>query len=62
MSRPYDNPVWKKSNRIGKKEREIENEKGFLRCQTLTCAVRPKVEGCRVKNEGCGIDSEKWRM
>ena len=32
---------------------------GFLRCQTPTPTVRLKVKGCRVKNGGCRIESDK---
>ena len=37
-------------------------QEGFLRCQTPTSTVRLKVEGCRVKNGGCRIESEEWRV
>ena len=47
-------------------EKEESNEEvkqeGFLRCQTPTSTVRLKVEGCRVKNGGCRIESEEWRL
>ena len=33
-------------------------QEGFLLCQTPISTVRQKVEGCRVKNGGCGIESE----
>ena len=41
---------------------ELEEQEGFLPCQTLTSTVRLKVERCRVKNGGCRIKSEKWRV
>ena len=34
-------------------------QEGFLRCQTPTSTLRLKVEGCRVKNGGCRIESEE---
>ena len=36
-------------------------QEGFLQCQTPTPTptVRLKVKGCRVKNGGCGVESEK---
>ena len=37
-------------------------QEGFLRCQTPNSTVRLKVEGCRVKNVGCWIESEEWRV
>ena len=48
-----------KYTRTNKNEKEQE---GFLRCQTPTSAVRLEVEGCRVKNVGWRIESEKWRV
>ena len=40
----------------------VTKQEGFLRCQTLTSAVRLEVEGCRVKNGGWRIESEEWRV
>jgi hypothetical protein len=34
-------------------------QEGFLRCQTPASTVKLKVEGCRVKNGGCWIESEE---
>ena len=35
--------------------RNLYKHKGFLSLQTMLSAVRLMVEGCRVKNEGCGL-------
>ena len=51
----------RKREEVGESERR-ERQEGFLRCQTLTSTVRLKVEGCRVKNGGCRIESEELRV
>ena len=37
-------------------------QEGFHQCQTPTSTVRLKVEEYRVKNGGCRIESEEWRL
>ena len=37
----------------------VGKQEGFLPCQTPTYTIRLKVEGCSVKNGGCGIKSEE---
>ena len=40
----------------------MNKQEGFLWCQTLTSTVRLTVEGCRVRNGGCRIESEEWKV
>ena len=42
--------------------KEPIGQEGFLRYQTPTYTVRLKVEEYRVKNGGCRIESEEWKM